>query len=135
MAADNICVLEHILGYCDNIDKSIMRFGNEYDIFQKDNDFQNTICMSVLQIGELTTHLSEEFKLLPSSQHIDWRGYKYIRNICAHRYGSIEKPEIWNVINEDIPVLKKFCQDQIKLKQLLEQEAIEPEYDEDEFEM
>ena len=111
--------------------KSLIRFGNDYSSFSKDIDFQNTICMSILQIGELTAHLSEEFKLLPSSQAIDWRGYKYIRNICAHRYGTIDKQEIWNVITTDIPMLKKFCQEQIALKELFEQNAIEPVYEDE----
>ncbi len=55
-------VLEHIVRYCDDIADTLNRFGDDYAIFQKDKDFKNSISMSTMQIGELTTHLSEEFK-------------------------------------------------------------------------
>lgn len=87
--------------------------------------------MSILQIGELTTHLSEDFKIA-TNKDIDWRGLKYIRNICAHRYGTVDLKEIWNVAIKDIPKIKLFSNQQIETHELLSQEALEPVYEDDE---
>ncbi len=34
--------------------KSVKRFGNDKAVFDVDNDYRNSVCMSLLQIGELT---------------------------------------------------------------------------------
>ena len=134
MATNNFSVLKHISHYCKDIDNCIIRFGNQEDVFINDIDYQNSICMSILQIGELTTHLSEDFKKI-NNKDIDWRALKYIRNICAHRYGTVDLKEIWNVALNDIPKIQLFCNQQIQMDEILNQDAIEPEYDDDEIEL
>lgn len=58
----NIDVLEHIRNYCKDIETTIERFGNDKTIFDFDRDYRNSVCMSLLQIGELTGHLTEKFR-------------------------------------------------------------------------
>ncbi len=58
----NIDILEHIRDYCIDIGNTMQRFGNEKSVFEADMDYRNSICMSLLQIGELTGHLTEEFR-------------------------------------------------------------------------
>ena len=41
---------------------TMQRFGNEKPVFELDMDYRNSVCMSLLQIGELTGHLTEEFR-------------------------------------------------------------------------
>lgn len=50
----NIRILEHIIGYCDQIEETIQRFGNSYDIFSSDAIYRNAAALCVLQIGEAT---------------------------------------------------------------------------------
>lgn len=59
----DINILEHIKRYCDGIQNSISRFGDDFELFIMDMDFKNSVSMSMMQIGELVSqHLSQEFK-------------------------------------------------------------------------
>lgn len=62
MRNKNIDMLKHIKTYCEDIEMSIERFGNDRSIFDMDRDYRNSVCMSLLQIGELTGHLTEDFR-------------------------------------------------------------------------
>ena len=45
--------LEHIRDYCDEIQKTIARYGKSFDIFDADADYQRSVSFCILQIGEL----------------------------------------------------------------------------------
>ena len=47
----NISILEHIISYCDQIEETIHRFGNDYGIFSSDAIYRNASALSILQIG------------------------------------------------------------------------------------
>lgn len=47
----NISILEHIVGYCDQIEETIRRFGNDYGVFSTDAIYRNAAALCVLQIG------------------------------------------------------------------------------------
>lgn len=34
-----------------------------------------------------------------------------MRNIVAHHYGEIDSETLWDVIVDDIPPLKKYCEE------------------------
>ncbi len=38
---------------------------------------------------------------------------KGMRNLVAHNYGSMDRRVIWETAVTDIPVLKKFCEEQL----------------------
>ena len=48
-------------------------------------------------------------KLLNRSNYIPWQQIKAVRNIAAHSYGSVDSEIIWEIMNDDIPVLKEYC--------------------------
>ena len=56
-------------------------------------------------IGEMVSKLSENIK----NQHleVEWIKIKGFRNIVAHDYFGIDAEEIWQIINNDLPDLKK----------------------------
>ena len=99
---------EHIVSYCDQIAETIARFGNSSTIFSSDPIYRNAAALCILQIGELVGKLTEEFR----TQHpaIPWRQIKAMRNIVAHNYGTVDPETTWEIITEDIPELKKYCQ-------------------------
>jgi uncharacterized protein with HEPN domain len=66
--------------------------------------------MNVLQIGELASHLSKDFRL--AHDHIPWRDIIDMRNIAAHHYTKFSVKTLWTTIINDIPTLKTFCQKQ-----------------------
>lgn len=54
MKKKNIDILEHIQMYCEDIKAAQERFGKDRSVFDIDRDYRNSVCMSLLQIGELT---------------------------------------------------------------------------------
>ena len=103
----NIRILEHIIDYCDQIEETIQRFGNSYDIFSSDAIYRNAAALCVLQIGELAGKLTEEFR----AEHpgAPWRQIRGMRNIVAHGYGTVDPEITWEILTEDIPKLKAYC--------------------------
>ena len=103
----NIRILEHIIGYCDQIEETIQRFGNSYDIFSSDAIYRNAAALCVLQIGDLVVKLAEEF---PASSAVSpWRQIRGMRNIVAHSYGTVDPEITWEILTEDIPKLRAYC--------------------------
>lgn len=105
----DITVIYRILKYCSDIDKAVAHFGNSFDKFKDDDVFRNAISMPVFQIGELTNHLSDEFKT--SHTNIPWVIIRGMRNWFAHNYYGMDIEAIWKTVVDDIPVLRKFCED------------------------
>ncbi|MBP0984070.1 MAG: DUF86 domain-containing protein [Oscillospiraceae bacterium] len=110
----NYSALEHMLDHC----LAIEQFMNDFECKNVEDFIMNRILhdavvMNLLAIGELTTHMSDDFKA-SSRDKIDWRSLKQLRNIIAHRYGAIQFEIIWNIINDILPDIKSFCSEQIK---------------------
>ena len=101
-------IIEHIHSYCNDIYDAVNRFGNSYDTFKADKEYRNACALCILQIGELCGHLSEEFR----NEHADmpWKEIRAMRNVVAHKYGSISIEATWETIESDIPELKGFCE-------------------------
>lgn len=100
-------ILEHVVSYCGQIEQTVARFGNDYAIFGADAIYRNAAALCILQIGELVGQLTDDFKTQHSA--IPWRQIKAMRNIVAHRYGTVDPEVTWEIITEDIPVLKRYC--------------------------
>lgn len=112
MLRKDLAVLEHIMDYCVKIKEQQERFGNSLEAFQNDESFRLAVCMCILQIGELSTRLSEDVK--NSISGIPWTQVKAMRNVFAHNYGSINIAQTWETIKKDIPVLYKECAAAVK---------------------
>ena len=104
--------LEHIRDYCAEIQKTIDRYGKSFDIFDRDADYQRSVSFCILQIGELSGHLSPEFREA-TADRIQWGPIKSMRNLVAHSYGSMSRDIIWETAVTDIPVLRAFCEEQL----------------------
>ena len=103
----DISILEHIVSYCEQIEQTVVRFGDDYDVFAKDAIYRNAAALCILQIGELVGKLTEEFRETHAA--IPWRKIKAMRNIVAHSYGSVDSEVTWEIIKDDIPELKNYC--------------------------
>ena len=100
-------ILKHILSYCEQIELAAEHFGKDYAVFARDPVYRNAVALCILQIGELVGHMSDEFK--ETYAQIPWRQIKLMRNIVAHRYGTVDNAITWEVVENDIPQLKAFC--------------------------
>lgn len=97
--------LAAILDYCDRISSIIERFGNSFEIYKTDADYRDAVLMNVFQIGEASNRLSDECKEIFNS--IPWHEIYGTRNVIAHGYVKVNNEIIWDIIERDIPLLKK----------------------------
>ena len=58
----NRVVVQKMLGYCNDIETTLNRFGNSFDNYVNDITCRYSCDMCVLQIGELTKRLTDDFK-------------------------------------------------------------------------
>ncbi len=123
MKKKNIDILEHIRAYCEDIEAAVERFGKDKIVFDVDRDYRNSVCMSLLQIGELSGHLSEDFRE-ETKGTIYWPAIKGMRNLFAHNYGALDIDRVWETVISDIPQLYKFCDTIIRLSCTQDQEEV-----------
>lgn len=110
----NINVLEHIISYCNDIQHTLERIKYDFETFENDKDFKNSISMSMMQIGELSTHLTDDFKT-ETTKDIPWGLIKGMRNHYAHGYHFMDNKEIFETAVNDIPEVKRKCEKIISL--------------------
>lgn len=67
----------------------------------------NAVAMCLMQIGELTNKLSQEFK--DDHKEIPWRAIRGMRNMIAHEYGNIDEETVWETAENGTNDLKRFC--------------------------
>ena len=105
----DVQILTHILEYCTRIEKTLFRFGREFDVFLEDQDYMDSVSMNLLQIGELAGKFSDAY-VQKTKPQMDWRAIKNMRNMFAHDYGPMDKDRIWQTATEDVPALKAYCE-------------------------
>ncbi len=98
----------HIKRYCEEISETIHRFGRSFEQFASDKDYFKSVSMSIMQIGELSGGLSDDFKQQTATA-VQWGPIKAMRNMFAHGYASMEPEIIWETAVRDVPALLSFC--------------------------
>jgi uncharacterized protein with HEPN domain len=116
MTGGDIQRLQHIKTYCEDIAETVTRFGEDYDTFAYDKDYFKSVSMSMMQIGELSSTLSDAFKTETSNQ-MQWGAIKGMRNMFAHAYAAMNKEAIWESAIRDVPGLLKFCVNALEQEQ------------------
>jgi len=119
----DIDILERILCYCGEIREAQDRFGNTLEALKSDSIYRNAVAMCILQIGELTNHLTDDFKV--SHGKIPWQKIKGMRDIAAHHYGKFDTDIMFNTITERIPELLNYCSEVLNESAESEPKALE----------
>ena len=101
-------IVEHILDYCIRIDETVSYFNRSKEVFNENHVFRDAVALCVLQIGELTGVLSNEMK--KKYVNIQWRQIKALRNIVAHKYGTVDTEVLWEILTSDVPQLQSDCE-------------------------
>ena len=101
----NLQRLYHVLLYCARIQMTVENVEDSYAGFIRAENYvrRDACCFYLLQIGELARTLSDEFKEVHDD--IPWKQIRGLRNMVAHNYGHVDFEIIWNIVQEDIPVL------------------------------
>lgn len=101
-------IIRHIRDYCVEVETAHADFQHSKEKFMSSTTYRNAVTMPILQIGELTNHLSEDFK--KAHRQIPWNEIRGIRNLFAHQYRSVDFDIVWSTSLEDVAFLKAFCE-------------------------
>ena len=112
MQPRDLSILQHILEYCEDVDRHLQAVGRSFDAFLSDTMCQHSVAFCILQIGELVGKLSDELRAATFNE-INWAAIKGMRNIVVHDYGNVDQEEVWIAATRDAPVLKAFCEAKI----------------------
>lgn len=101
----NQIIVQKMRRYCDTIAELLERFDHSFELYVSDMAFQLSCNMCIIQLGELTARLSEDFK----AQHSDipWRLIKSMRNIHTHDYERVDFKLMWHTLTVDVPELNR----------------------------
>lgn len=89
-------IIDKISDYC---------LGEEYDDFVTNEMLVEACVFNLSQLGETAHKISEEtVKLHPE---IAWSEMYGLRNRLVHDYEGTNPRLVWEIISEDLPVLKK----------------------------
>ena len=66
--------------------------------FEDDFIYRMHVPYAFYKLGELTAHLSDDFKNCYSE--IPWNKIKGLRNVVAHDYGSLNIEKLWEHIEQ-----------------------------------
>ncbi|GAA0214569.1 HepT-like ribonuclease domain-containing protein [Selenomonas dianae] len=103
-------ILQIIVQYCDDIDEATRRFGGTQEAFYADRLYRHACSMALQTIGEVAKSFSDEF--VENHTEIPWKLIKGMRTFFAHTYhSSIDMDKVWDMIHEDIPMLRAYCTD------------------------
>ncbi len=83
--------------------------GYDLEKFSSDERTKRAVCMTIMNIGELTKSLTEDFRNTYSS--IPWKSIAGMRDITAHKYQTLKMGDVWVTIVNDIPKLKDQLND------------------------
>jgi uncharacterized protein with HEPN domain len=82
-----------------------------FDDFINDEKTKRAVAMTLINIGELTRLLSDEFK--KSMPDIPFKAILALRNVAAHGYEVLRFDYVWEMVKTDIPELDE------KIKKML----------------
>lgn len=75
------------------------------DKFIKDKLKQNAIIRSLEIIGESTKNIPDSFR--NKYPLVPWRKIAGFRDVLSHAYFGVSIDRVWNIIEKDLPNLKK----------------------------
>lgn len=101
--------LQHILESITEIRAAVS--GETKDTFIKNHVLRMAVVKWIEIIGEAANHISVETK---STANIEWNAIVGLRHIVVHEYFGINYDAIWNITQNDVPVLEQSIEKLIK---------------------
>jgi len=75
------------------------------ETFMTVSHWQDAIIRNLEIIGEATKQLSQPLK--EQYPNIPWRNIAGLRDVLIHNYMGVDLESVWNVVENDLPLLKK----------------------------
>lgn len=79
--------------------------GKTFEDFMADEKLQSAIIRQLEIIGEAARNVSQERKV--ATPDIPWRPIMDTRNTLIHGYFTVDEKKVWDMVQVDIPLLKK----------------------------
>ena len=119
---NNLKIIEDMLYHCNRIQSDLMKVGNDKGKYLDDETVQGSISFSLIQLGESAKRVPVELK--DRYRDVKWKGTAGLRDVIAHGYDTISLDELWDIIINDIPILRKSL---IRIvSELIENEGVTP---------
>ena len=99
---DDQVYLQHILDAIRQIESYVG--GHSRDEFLKTRLVQDAVVRELEIVGEASRHISEDCK--EKNDYIPWDAIIGMRNRIAHEYVNIDLYVIWEIVFQDLPLLK-----------------------------
>jgi len=110
MSRDEGLYLDDALAACELVSKFTR--GMSYDDFTQDDRTYHATLRNLEIIGEAIKNISEETKT--KYPQVKWRKIAGFRDIVAHNYFGVIDEIVWDVIQNEIPLLTKQIKKIIK---------------------
>lgn len=99
---DDRLYLIHILECINRIERYTADGG---DAFIEDTKTQDAVMRNLQTLAESTQRLSGEARA--QYPDIEWRNIAAFRNVAVHDYLGIDLKQTWDIVENDLPVLKR----------------------------
>ena len=89
----------------------LMKQVDSIDTLSQDMKTRKAVIMSLLNIGELASRLSSEYRAAHAS--IPWKSMIGMRNYAAHGYHAMNLDTVWETTQTSVPILITFLKSQL----------------------
>ncbi len=107
MKKEDDIYLKHVLESISDIEKSLKNISKEN--FSKNKDVQDAIIRRIEIIGEAIKNISEKTK--KKYPETEWKKIAGTRDVLIHSYFSVDIDLVWEIVQRDLPILKKQIKD------------------------
>ncbi|MCG3162067.1 MAG: hypothetical protein JMDDDDMK_03296 [Acidobacteria bacterium] len=74
------------------------------ETFFADDMVQDAVIRNLQTLAESTRRLSETVKA--TRPEVEWRSIAAFRNVVVHDYMGLDSEQIWNIVDQDLPLSK-----------------------------
>ena len=90
---------------CAEIDLALKFVENvSAEEFLSDEKTKRAVGMTAINIGELTKHLTAEFR--QENPLVEWKSAARFRDIVAHKYETLNMLDVYETVTKDFPEMK-----------------------------
>ena len=108
MPRDSKAFLDNILSAIGKIRKYTSNINNIQDLVDDEKTW-DAVIRNLEVIGEAVKRLPEE--LTSQNDDINWRSIAGLRDILIHRYFGVSDKIIWDIIENELPLLESKIRD------------------------
>lgn len=103
MSKNDVTYINHILDTITNIETSVKGLSKEE--FQNNKDISDACVRRLEIIGEAVKNISKEIRA--RYPKVEWKKIARTRDMVIHSYFNVDLDIVWNIVKNDIPLLRR----------------------------